>query len=369
MTIDNNEHISSNTRFEDVTLYIYTFITPLIFAIGLTGNIISLKVFNSAAMKKMSASVYLSCLALADTSVLVFYVLSERIRRGLPLLLPDIEFSILDANGAWQIREYLSHLSRLIATWVIVAFTLERCVSVCFPLKTLQKSPKRVLCVLFTVCSISMTYTLFMNVSHSYGVFRVCSYRNGYEYEHFITESLFATLIFFLPCVIITLCNGMVLHTLYHRRLSSIRPNDSSILRLELILIMFAISFCYIVFHIPYYIVWCRIKIGTNSKESFDRDEFWNYWNGMLYLCRTIYYLNYCSNFILYCISGKTFRIEMMNMLFSNTERNGTFHTHTNVRMRQIVTLTKYNSDMSTKTRSVYITRPAQVQVLYFKYK
>jgi len=100
MTMDNKEHNSSNTCFQDVTLYIYTFITPLIFAIGLTGNIISLKVFNSAAMKKMSASVYLSCLALADTSVLVFYVLSERIRRGLPLLLPDIEFSILDANGA-----------------------------------------------------------------------------------------------------------------------------------------------------------------------------------------------------------------------------------------------------------------------------
>ena len=217
MSMDKEEQTSSNTRFKNATLYTYTYITPLIIAIGIIGNAITLKVFNSAAMKTMSASVYLSCLALADTSVLVFYVLLEWIRRGLPLLLPDINFSIIDANGACQIREYLSHLSRLLSSLVIVAFTCERCASVCFPLKTLQRSPKLALCVLLTLCSILMVYTLYMNMSHSYGDFRVCSYRDGYEYEHFIAESMFVTLIFFLPFLIITVANAMTIRTLYYR--------------------------------------------------------------------------------------------------------------------------------------------------------
>jgi len=305
----------SNKAFHDVTKSIYSYVTPIIFGIGLIGNIISLKVFNSPAIKRMPASVYLSCLALADSSVLVFYVLSEWIRRGLPWLLPDTNFSILDVNGACQIREYLSHLSRLLASWIIVAFTAERCLTVCYPLMTLQTNPKRVLLVMFIVCLLSMTYALIINAPHSFGEFIVCSSRDGYSYVHFIAESMFATLIFFLPFVIITLCNGMILHSLYHRNRSGIRTNDDSNIRLEFIFILFAISVFYISFHIPYFIVWCRLQIITNPASPARDNEFWYYWNGMLFICRPIYYLNYCLNFVLYCITGTTFRTELMKIV------------------------------------------------------
>jgi len=329
MSKDKEEQTSSHARFKNATLYTYTYITPLIFAIGLIGNAITLKVFNSAVMKTMSASVYLSCLALADTSVLVFYVLSEWIRRGLPLLLPDINFSIIDANGACQIREYLSHLSRLLSSWVIVAFTCERCVSVCFPLKTLQKSHKLALCVLLTICSIVMVYTLYMNMSHSYGDFRVCSYRDGYEYEHFIAESMFVTLIFFLPFLIITVANAMIIRTLYHRGRNGIQANDNSNIKIEFFMMMFAISLFYIVFHIPYFIVWCRLRIITNPKESSVGDgDFWIYWNGILSICRPIYYMNYCSNFFLYCITGAKFRSEMKKIFICKRQTYNSVKTH-----------------------------------------
>ena len=59
LSIKTGMHTYSNKAFHDVTKSIYSYVTPIIFGIGLIGNIISLKVFNSPAIKRMPASVYL----------------------------------------------------------------------------------------------------------------------------------------------------------------------------------------------------------------------------------------------------------------------------------------------------------------------
>ena len=163
---------------------------------------------------------------------------------------------------------------------------------------------------------------------------------------------MFATLTFFLPFVIITVCNGMIVHSLYRRHVSSIRSNNNLHLRKECLFILFAISVFNVAFHISYFVVWCRWRIITNPKVSPVRDnEFWDYWNGVLFICRLIYYLNYCLNFVLYCVTGSNFRSEMFRILLCKrqeyiitTTHGSTRSMHSFTRKRRIFSRTRTTS-------------------------
>jgi len=61
----------------------YAYVTPCIILIGIIGNSISLRVFCSPRMRKLSASIYLASLAVSDTCVLLSYVLVEWLHRGM----------------------------------------------------------------------------------------------------------------------------------------------------------------------------------------------------------------------------------------------------------------------------------------------
>jgi len=65
-------------------LDVYAYVTPFVIAFGILGNLVSLRVFMSRRMRKMSASLYLACLGVSDTAVLLTYVLIEWLHRGLP---------------------------------------------------------------------------------------------------------------------------------------------------------------------------------------------------------------------------------------------------------------------------------------------
>ena len=62
------------------SLIFYTYSVPVILAIGLLGNVVSLRVFLSRSMRKLSASTYLAALSTSDILALVFYVLMEWLR-------------------------------------------------------------------------------------------------------------------------------------------------------------------------------------------------------------------------------------------------------------------------------------------------
>ena len=61
----------------------YAYVTPFILAIGLIGNSISLKVFTSRVMRRLSFSRYLMALSGSDMLVLLTYVLLDWLNDGL----------------------------------------------------------------------------------------------------------------------------------------------------------------------------------------------------------------------------------------------------------------------------------------------
>ena len=75
--------VKSDLEFLNNGQNFYAYVTPFIILVGIVGNSVSLRVFCSARMRKMSASIYLGSLAISDTFVLLCYVLVEWLHRGM----------------------------------------------------------------------------------------------------------------------------------------------------------------------------------------------------------------------------------------------------------------------------------------------
>ncbi|XP_060555135.1 P2Y purinoceptor 1-like [Ruditapes philippinarum] len=313
--------------------HIYTFYI-LIFLIGLIGNGLSLAVFTSKNMRKMSASSYLAALSAADISTLIFYVFIEWLRRGLVHINPDTEIllNVLNKDGPCQVFLFLSYISRVMSTWIIVIFTIERFTGVCYPLKSFKGNSKKILIGMLIIGGLLVLYKPILSGEYIARGQVTCSSNPMYSFGSFVLDSIFALLITLVPFIIITILNIMIMRTLYLRnyRHSELFAETTKI-RLEFTLILLAISFFFIAFNLPYSAVWFKnfmsSRFLSNDTYNFNHKDI-DYWRGVLHVTRTVFYLNYCVNFFLYSITGAYFRNELALMLRFKQRKNRIYKSH-----------------------------------------
>lgn len=340
--------LSSNCSydiFDDLSKFVYkkpavfvfgqnffAYLTPVILIVGIIGNSLSLAVFTTKHMRKMSASTYLAALSIADICTLVFYVFVEWLRRGLVYLLPEAKLKFLDSNGFCQVLLYLSYVSRTMSTWIIVLFTIERFMGICFPLKTFKRKSKKVILGMLLLSCLSVLYKPILSGQYTLRGITACASNPKYMFESFVMDAIFAFSITLIPFLIITVLNALIVRALCLR---NFRKNElfaaETKIRLEFTLILLAISCFFITFNLPYSTIWIRNFISSKMLQEgstkFDPGNI-EYWNGVLNITRTIFYLNYCANFFLYSITGAYFRKELAKMFhcFKRSRRTGATH-------------------------------------------
>jgi hypothetical protein len=102
----------------------FTYVTPIIFIIGLVGNILSLMVFLTKNMRRLSASLYLAAISSADLMALLFYVLIEWLRRGgLSSTSSHVTVPFLERNGVCHVILFLTYNFRFLSSWLVVCLT------------------------------------------------------------------------------------------------------------------------------------------------------------------------------------------------------------------------------------------------------
>lgn len=302
----------------------FAYITPIILIVGLTGNALSLAVFTSHKMRNLSAGTYLASLAIADICALLFYVLPEWLRRGLVHINSDIDTSFIDKNGPCQISLYLSYVSRIMSTWTIVVFTVERFTGVCYPLKAFKRNSRSILLILLGISLVLSIYKPVLSGEYSIRGRTACGPTPKFRFQSFILDSVFALSITLVPFIIITALNILITRKLFLR---NTRPNDlfaeDTKIRLEFTLILLAISFFFVAFNLPYFSVWARNFLKSRFVQFNDSDKPRDieHWNGVLNVTRVIFYLNYCVNFFLYNITGAYFRTELARLLHIRRHR------------------------------------------------
>ena len=335
----------------------FAYFTPVILLIGILGNILSLAVFTRKNMWKLSASTYLAALSMSDMCSLVFYVLIEWMRRGLVHIHPDAKLAFLDVTGICEVTLYLSYVSRCMSSWIVVAFTVERFNGVCYPLKMMKRSSTKILLCMLACTSVFVLYKPILSGEYTIRGRTSCTANPDRSLVSFILDSSFAFIISLVPFLIITTLNVFIVRKLLLRNIreNEIVTKDTQI-RLEFTIILFAISFFFVSFNLPYFIVWCRNFLNshyiarstvTDSMMELDVD----YWHGILFLTRTIFYMNYCVNFFLYSITGSSFRRELAILLRMRKRKRRVFKSG-----RHSFTSTRHSSVYSQQTVSLYAT-------------
>ena len=102
------------------------YLIPIIITVGIVGNTISFLVFLLTPISALSSSVYLAALSVSDNGFLLCVFGGW---------LVNVNFSFYDHQGLCQLFIYLTYVFGFLSVWYVVAFTVERYVAVCFPLR------------------------------------------------------------------------------------------------------------------------------------------------------------------------------------------------------------------------------------------
>lgn len=321
----------------------FIYFTPVIFLIGIVGNMLCLVVFMSKNMRKLSASIYLAALSCSDLIALIFYVLPEWLKHGLTSITGHHSATFLQQAGTCQIMLYLQYMARFLSSWFVVFFTIERFIAVSFPLRRRDIcDPKSAFRVVRVAVIVAAVYCVFKPIlSGSYAAINgdpLCTSVKEYQYLSFILDSIFGVTITFIPFVLITILNLLIIRKLVlrnkrHRKIRIV--TEESIIRLEFTFILLAVSICFVSLNLPYFAVWCKrywaykktFNVNEHSPSSLQsHDSQIENLDEILHVTRTIFYTNYCINFFLYSITGAYFRKELKH-LFLNKGR-GYVYTH-----------------------------------------
>ncbi|KAH3818402.1 hypothetical protein DPMN_120014 [Dreissena polymorpha] len=330
----------------------FTYVTPVIAAFGVVGNIVSLMVFLSKNMRKLSASMYLIALAISDIMALVFYVLPEWLKHGEPLLSGYRWPPLLQQNGVCQSVLYIQYIARFLSSWFVVFFTIERFIGVCFPLLRNDlcdpRSAPRVILGAVVIASAGCVFKPV--VSGTYPTISgalICTSDKDHQYLSFILDSIFGAIITFIPFILITILNVLIIRKLVLRNKRSRKISvvtTESIIRLEFTFILLVMSICFVALNLPHFAVWCKrywkirqmFNMHLMSPTTLqNHDDHIGDLDNTLHVTRTIFYTNYCINFFLYSVTGAYFRKELKhlfckrdtNLRVSNAHRCSAYNT------------------------------------------
>ena len=318
----------------------YAFVTPFIIVIGLIGNIVSLKVFTCTRLRDLSASLYLIALSISDSCVLLTYVLLDWLHNGLPAWHHGFSVNIIHRQCICELFLFVSYVFRFVTVYLLVIFSVERYIAVCKPLQrqaicSKNVARKVILVVLLSAVLISFYKpllsglypasngpTTFQNVTVNQsdydaasGEGAICTWNPRYENFHYVMELIYGLTITAIPFVLVTVFNLLILKQLltkYFQSQSTREMFRKSKMRIELTVMVLAVSMCFICLNIPYFIAWT-----IQNLQTFNPDSMYTVQRNsdVLRVTRTIFSINYSINFFVYCLTGSYYRGVILNML------------------------------------------------------
>lgn len=140
--------------------YLTLYLTPVIIVVGIIGNTLSLSVFSFTHLQRLSSSLYLSTLSVADIVFLLALLV---------IWLERVNCTLFSRDGWCQGVQYATKVSGFLAPWNVVSFTGERYITVYHPLhkdKLCTKQKARIVVLLLSIFSLAFyTYSVW-----TYGV-------------------------------------------------------------------------------------------------------------------------------------------------------------------------------------------------------
>ncbi len=286
--------------------------------LALAGNsLIILVLLTNSHLNRSSFAVYVKSMAVSDTLVLVLKLLSFENKTSKIFYWPSM----------CTILVYLIESSVLLSVWTIVLITIERTLVVLFPLHIkafVSACRARVLIMLVAILSLIFSArVLFIKIDVSPGQNRRChpipAHQRYRQLNATITEFAYC----FIPLSIVIIGNCVTLTTVkralyqrnqiltnqtYHQK-QNLKTTEN-----QLMFMLLIVTLMFMVYFVPFTITSVVSRWGLPFGFCFTQQSFGNYLI-IRSLCELLKDLNFCTNFIIYCISGRQFRYALFSLI------------------------------------------------------
>ncbi|CAF1014187.1 unnamed protein product, partial [Adineta ricciae] len=223
-----NQTTNSMSTFVIIEQYMSIYGPFVLTTLGIIGNILSILIFLSPRYRRQSSHFYLLSLALSDLCFLIINLIEDTFRNHNQLYHSRI--NILDRSSTLIciFVQYARNTTRLLSSWIIVSFTIERLLVVFYPLQRAiicrRKIARWVVMLLFLTC-----FLININVPFHYGIIKVsvteedeetiCDILPQYRpiYMRFAIGSMIA--VYLVPMCIISIVNMLICCKLWSKSL------------------------------------------------------------------------------------------------------------------------------------------------------
>ncbi|CAF2885332.1 unnamed protein product [Rotaria sp. Silwood2] len=313
----NSLMFNSSAAFHFSQTLSYTSIHALPIIALATNSLILLVVLTNSRLNRSSFSVYVKSMAISDTLVLVLKLISFENKTSKAFYWPSM----------CTILVFLSDASTLLSVWIIVLITVERALVVLFPLrikKFISSCRARILIVLITIMSlIFSTRVLFIPIDVSLEQKKRCHPISSWQKYRQLNATITEFTLCFIPLSIVIIGNCITLHTVkravfrrhqtltnhvYHRK-RHYEANEN-----QLMLMLLIVTLMFTVYFLPFTIINVILRWGLPFGLCFTQKSFEAYLI-IRSLCEFLKDLNFCTNFMIYCISGRRFRYAFFSLI------------------------------------------------------
>jgi len=302
--LDNSTAYQFSQKLGDISMYLL----PIL---ALAGNSLTLLVIlYNPQFNRSSFSVYVKSMAISDTLVLIFKVLSYQNKTSNIFYFPSL----------CTILIFCGEASVLLSIWIIVSITIERTLVVLFPLhKRKFVSAYRARFTILIIAILTIIFSariLIIPIDISIEQKKRCHPMPNWDSYRRLNATITEFGYCYIPLTIVIIGNFLTICTVKRaviRRHDMLISNpyqqkrQTDLNEKQLVLMLFIVTLMFIVYFVPFTIINVISRWGLPFHLCFTQKSFEIYLI-IRALCILLKDLNFCTNFIIYCVSGRRFR-------------------------------------------------------------
>ena len=312
---------------------------PTIVLLGVTGNMLSVCVMLRRRFRSSSTSVYLVALGIVDS---IFLVNNMMVAKWIQIM-SGIDVRVLSLLGC-RLYVYLLYVSKCLGAWLLVSVSCERLVAISKPHKARTLCTKRrayytIATLVVVICAIYASVP-YAYVIVSEGPLSNCAFNIYFRYTVRFVNVIDFVGYCLIPSVLLFCTNAVLVwkviqstrlqKTWAFETMSDVNPRRSrGVNTRRLTIMLLAVSLTYLLLTLPMVsVILYNVFIGKprNWVDIFT----------------AVYHINLCNNalnFVLYCLSGPTFRRELSVMFRCRREKGSHNVRRANYSLRTIYRL------------------------------
>ncbi|XP_061164237.1 putative G-protein coupled receptor F59B2.13 [Saccostrea echinata] len=313
-------------ELEEIGEYLWRILSPVIFIVGITGNIIIIIVLKKMNFKRKPPYMFLFVLSLFDMTVLCVGLSQYWVQN-------TFHFNLrLTGQAGCKISLFVIYWSMQCSSWILVCVVFERFLKIRFPLRymrivTIRKCVCLIILVMVILSGIDM-HLLITNGIKTDGNETECTSLNKryLQYDEYVFIWIDFTFLSALPFLLMISMNVVMIRVLRQSRQFRRNTVQNSTTtnrmnrfdrRLTIMLLVTSIYFLSTTAPIAvYFIVDSYVDVKSKYMQAV-KDLIW----ASFYLFQ---FTNYAMNFILYNLSNQRFRKKLLGIL-KFTARNISF--------------------------------------------